>query len=50
MQGRIFGLVLAAFIGGAAVLAAVAAAAGWWSRTSNPVILNTDKVARSVGQ
>lgn len=37
-----------AFIGGAAALAIVAVAAGWWNGTATPVILNTDKVERSI--
>ena len=39
---------LLAFVAGAGVLAAVALAAGWWNRDSAPVILNTDKVERSI--
>jgi hypothetical protein len=41
------GLVLT-FIAGAGVMAAVAVAAGWWHSTSTPVVLNTDRVARSI--
>lgn len=39
---------LLAFIAGAGVLAFVALVAGWWNRGSAPVILNTDKVERSI--
>lgn len=48
MRGRVLAPVLA-FLAGAGVLALVAVAAGWWNRTSsNPVILNTDRVASSI--
>jgi Domain of unknown function (DUF4333) len=47
MRRRTFELVLA-FVGGAAVLALVAVLAGWWNGTSTPVILNTDRVERSI--
>ena len=47
MRRRVLELLLA-FIGGAALLAIVAVVAGWWNGTSSPVILNTDKVERSI--
>lgn len=46
---RIIGLVLS-FVAGAGVLAAVAVLAGWWSRTSDPVILNTIRVESAIEQ
>lgn len=39
---------LAAFLAGAGVLALVALAANLWNGTSNPVILNTDRVEQAI--
>lgn len=38
----------AAFLAGAALLAVIALIAGWWNGTSNPVILNTNRVERAI--
>ncbi|MBV9193420.1 MAG: DUF4333 domain-containing protein [Solirubrobacterales bacterium] len=40
---------VAAFLAGAAVMALVALAAGLWNGTSNPVILDTERVEQAIG-
>jgi Domain of unknown function (DUF4333) len=47
VRNRAFELILA-FVSGAAVLAVVATIAGWWNGTSIRVILNTERVERSI--
>ena len=47
MRNRASELILA-FVSGAAVLALVAIIAGWWNGTSTRVILNTERVERSI--
>lgn len=47
MTRRVIELAIA-FVGGAGVLALVALLAGLWNGTSTPVILNTERVERSI--
>lgn len=41
-------IVVVAFLAGAGAMALVALAAGLWNRSSNPVILNTDRVEQAI--